>query len=83
MFYHPGVSLTWTERPGGYLWDARDAGGRFFAHVSRLTGDWYAYVTPWGSGVEGGASLGPFSSGEEAMAAADRHVADHAAEPPR
>jgi hypothetical protein len=62
-----GVGLAWTRRPGGYVWDGRDTTGRFYAHVSRLTGAWIVYVTRWGCGPEGGLSFGRFDSEDEAM----------------
>lgn len=79
-----GVGLTWKPRAGGtYIFDGRDAGGRFYAHVSNLSGDWTAYIAPWGCGLERGLALGPFDDAREAMAAADRHVAAHAEIPPQ
>jgi hypothetical protein len=62
-----GVGLAWTRRPGGYVWDGCDTTGRFYAHVSRLTGVWIVCVAPLGCGPEGGLSFGRFDSENEAM----------------
>ena len=64
----------WTGDPLGYIRKGCDTTGRFYAHVSRLTGVWIVYVAPWGCGLEGGLSFGEFDTAEGAMDAADRHV---------
>ena len=67
----------WTGDPLGYICKGCDASGRFYAHVSRLTGVWIVYVAPWACGLEGGLSFGEFETEEEAMDAADRYVVAH------
>ena len=68
------VGLVWDD-DRGYIRKGRDTSGRFYAHASQLTGEWYVYLAPWACGLAGGLSLGPFDDEGEAMDAADRHVA--------
>jgi hypothetical protein len=75
VFYRRIVGLTWKARGGERsTFDGRDATGRFYAHVTNISGPWTIYLAPWACGREGGLSAGRFEDAAEAMAEADRIV---------
>jgi hypothetical protein len=72
------VGLTWKARGGGRsTFDGRDDMGKMFAYATNITGRWTIYLTPLACGREGGLATGPYEDATEAMAAADRYVAEH------
>jgi hypothetical protein len=72
----------WSDR-GGYV--ARrgcDASGRFYAQVQGRNGRYSVYFAPWAVSDDASQWLDGFETVDEAMAAADRYIADHAETPP-
>jgi hypothetical protein len=73
------VGVTWTPRGGGSSnFDGRDTTGLFYAYATNISGRWRIYLAPWACGSDGGLALGSYKDAKEAMAAADRYVAEHA-----
>lgn len=72
------MALIWKARGGGAsTFDGSDEIGKKYAHATNISGRWTCYLTPWACGRPGGLVIGPFEDAAEAMAAADRHVAEH------
>jgi hypothetical protein len=57
------------------MFEGRDAGGRFYAHATNISGSWTIYLAPWACGRDGGLALGSYRDAVAAMAAADEYVA--------
>lgn len=68
------MGLCWTERTVARNWDGKDVHGKPWAQVIGHAGSYDALVNERGCGVRRGMSLGCFSTPEDAMLAADRHV---------
>jgi len=70
------TGLVWTGAPLGYIRKGCDANGRFYAHVSRLTGRVDRLRGAVGLWPRGRSPFGRFDDVEEAWTA-DRYVVAH------
>jgi hypothetical protein len=62
------------------MFEGRDSSGRFYAHATNISGSWTIYLAPWACGRDGGLAMCSYKDATEAMAAADRYVAEYDAD---